>query len=209
MGERVEHMERQTLGLALSGAQAREGAEEVKRPYSTKYTARANPLAPPHASAPRASVECRSAGGVPEEAGRGVMPFRTHDGDRTKRIVVELLPVRRQRDVPHRALPGAGRALLRADLGRAQVERDGRATEGDGVVARQKPYRGTFSKVDGHVLLLDFYADNRALALSHAEQVASDTLAHREFGNLTVVKVEALGADDVYDPGSFRWAEGA
>jgi hypothetical protein len=76
-------------------------------------------------------------------------------------------------------------------------------------MAREKPYRGTFSKVDGSLLLLDFYADNRALALSHAEQVASDTHAHREFGTLTVVKVKGLGADDVHDVGSFRWAKGA
>lgn len=67
-----------------------------------------------------------------------------------------------------------------------------------------KTFRGTFRRVNGELVGLDFYADNRALALDHAACVAGDVHAVREFGGpLTLVKVRALDASDVYDAGSW------
>ena len=54
----------------------------------------------------------------------------------------------------------------------------------------EKIYRGVFRKSNGARLRMDFYAESRPLALSHAACVASDTHAIREHGSqLEVVRV--------------------
>jgi hypothetical protein len=62
---------------------------------------------------------------------------------------------------------------------------------------REQPYRGTFRTPTGALVGLDFFADNRALALSHAACVATDPHAVREFGGpLVVCRVVRLSPDD-------------
>jgi hypothetical protein len=61
---------------------------------------------------------------------------------------------------------------------------------------KDRTYRGTFVTTDGTLIGLDFYAENRALALDHALHVASDLLTHREVGPLKLASVRPVDADD-------------
>jgi len=53
-----------------------------------------------------------------------------------------------------------------------------------------------FTKADGTRVGLDFYADNRDLALDHADHVATGA-------GLEVVEVRRLGSYEVFEAGSF------
>jgi hypothetical protein len=57
---------------------------------------------------------------------------------------------------------------------------------------RERTYRGIFEKTNGERVGLDFYAENRDFALTHAEQVAQHIDLHKEQGPLIVVKVSQV-----------------
>ena len=52
-----------------------------------------------------------------------------------------------------------------------------------------KPYRVIFRTPSGMYLGLDFFAENRPLALSHASQLATDSTITKAHGPLAVARV--------------------
>lgn len=63
------------------------------------------------------------------------------------------------------------------------------------VVTRERGYRATFGTDAGHVVSLDFFAENRGLARDHAGTVARDE-------NLVLLTVRRQDEDEMVDPGA-------
>jgi len=56
-------------------------------------------------------------------------------------------------------------------------------------MAKDLTYRVIYSKADGTYLGLNFFAENRALALDHASHMARDSAVVRAYGPLVVRRV--------------------
>jgi hypothetical protein len=70
-------------------------------------------------------------------------------------------------------------------------------------MAKDLMYRAIFSTTDGRYLGLNFFAENRPLALDHAGTMARDSAVTRAYGPLVVRRVSRGTHDSADDAGEF------